>query len=80
MVGQSNFTGVFAKALLAATPEKLLVEPRKAKYGAEQAVTTEQIASIRRQSLRQATTRPGSNLQPQCYCCNRRQRARWPNG
>jgi RepB plasmid partitioning protein/ParB-like nuclease domain len=49
MAGQNNFTGMFAKALLAATPEKLLVEPRKARTSAEQAGTSEQIARMDRE-------------------------------
>ncbi|MFT3878480.1 MAG: plasmid partitioning protein RepB C-terminal domain-containing protein [Gemmatales bacterium] len=32
MTGQNNFTGIFAKALLAATPEKHLIESRKEKW------------------------------------------------
>jgi len=49
MVGQNNFSGVFAKALLAATPEKLLVRVRKPGAGAEQSVTTEQISRMERE-------------------------------
>ena len=49
MVGQNNFSGMFAKALLAATPEKLLIEPRKIRAGAINAVTSEQIARMERE-------------------------------
>lgn len=47
MVGQSNFTIIFAKALLAATPEKLLVEVRR-KRG-EAAISSEQIMRMERE-------------------------------
>lgn len=49
MVGQNNFTGMFAKALLAATPEKLLAEPKKAKSAAANSVTSGQIARMERE-------------------------------
>ena len=49
MVGQNNITGVFAQALLAATPEKLLVQPRKSRPGADQSVSSEQIARMERE-------------------------------
>lgn len=49
MVGQNNFTGMFAKALLAATPEKLLVKPRKARSGADQTISSEHIARMERE-------------------------------
>lgn len=49
MVGQSNFTGVFAKALLAATPEKLLVRSQKSRRNPDQAVSTEQISRMERE-------------------------------
>ncbi len=49
MVGQGNFSGMFAKALLAATPEKMLVEPKKSRAGAISAVTSEQIARMERE-------------------------------
>lgn len=49
MVGQSNFTGIFAKALLAATPEKLLVESKRAKSRTADGVTSEQIARMERE-------------------------------
>jgi len=39
MMGQNNFTAVFAKAILAATPDAQLVDPRKKKLGGERAVT-----------------------------------------
>lgn len=48
MVGQNNFSGIFAKALLAATPEKLLAETRKFKSTAN-GVTSEQIARMERE-------------------------------
>ena len=49
MVGQNNFTVPFAKALLAATPDRQLVKPpSKAQAGAS-AVTTEQIARMERE-------------------------------
>lgn len=47
MVGQNNFTVIFAKAMLAATSEKLLVEPRS--KGRETAVSSEQIARMERE-------------------------------
>lgn len=49
MVGQNNFSVLFAKALLAATPNKLLVDPRKRKPTGEAAVTSEQIARMERE-------------------------------
>jgi hypothetical protein len=49
MVGQSNFTAIFAKALLVATPEEQLVDPRKKKPEGESAVTSEQIARMERE-------------------------------
>jgi hypothetical protein len=49
MVGQNNFTIMFAKALLAATSDKLLVDPRKNKLGGERAITAEQIARMERE-------------------------------
>lgn len=49
MVGQNNFSGIFVKALLAATPEKLLVESRKSKPGAVNAVSSEQISRMERE-------------------------------
>src|SRR3546814_2166788 len=39
----------FAKAILAATPDAQLVDPRKKKPGAEQAVSAEQIARLERE-------------------------------
>jgi hypothetical protein len=47
MVGQNNFTVIFAKALLAATPEKLLVEPRR--KGGDTGASSEQIARMERE-------------------------------
>ena len=49
MAGQNNFSGVFAKALLAATPEKLLVKSAKSSNGAEQPITSDQIARMERE-------------------------------
>ncbi len=49
MLGQSNFSGMFAKALLAATPEKLLVNPRTKHPGNSTGVTSEQIARMERE-------------------------------
>ena len=49
MTGQNNYTATFAKAMLAATPEAQLVDPRKKKPGGERAVTTEQIARLERE-------------------------------
>jgi hypothetical protein len=48
MIGQSNFTGIFAKALLAATPERLLASPLSRKSG-DEGVTSEQIARMERE-------------------------------
>jgi RepB plasmid partitioning protein len=49
MLGQNNFSGIFAKALLAATPEKLLVQSRKTKPGSVNAVSSEQISRMERE-------------------------------
>jgi RepB plasmid partitioning protein len=49
MVGQGNFTAIFAKALLAATTERQLVDPRKKKPGGPSAITSEQIARMERE-------------------------------
>src|SRR3546814_6647926 len=49
MTGQSNYTATFANAILAATPEAQLVDPRKKKPGGEQAVSAEQIARLERE-------------------------------
>lgn len=49
MVGQNNFSGIFVKALLAATPEKLLVELRRSKPGTVNAVSSEQISRMERE-------------------------------
>lgn len=49
MVGQNNFSGVFAKALLAATPEKLLVESKRANPRTGDGVTSDQIARMERE-------------------------------
>lgn len=49
MTGQNNYTATFAKAILAATPEAQLVDPRKKKLGGERAVNAEQIARLERE-------------------------------
>jgi hypothetical protein len=49
MVGQNNFTIMFAKALLAATPDKLLADRGKTKPSGERAITAEQIARMERE-------------------------------
>lgn len=49
MVGQNNFTLMFAKALLVATPEKQIVDPRKRKKADNSAVTTEQLVKMERE-------------------------------
>src|SRR3546814_12197536 len=49
MMGQMNYADTFAKAILAATPDAQLVDPRKKKPGAEQAVSAEQIARLERE-------------------------------
>jgi hypothetical protein len=49
MVGQNNFSGVFVKALLAATPEKMLVQTRMRKQGDINSVTSEQISRMERE-------------------------------
>ena len=49
MVGQNNFSTMFAKALLVATPENQLVDPRKRKPAGATAVTSEQISRMERE-------------------------------
>lgn len=49
MIGQGIFSSMFAKALLAATNEKQLVDPRKRKPKGVNAVTSEQIARMERE-------------------------------
>jgi RepB plasmid partitioning protein/ParB/Sulfiredoxin domain len=49
MIGQNNFSSMFAKALLIATPEKQLVDPRKRKPKGAKTVTSEQIARMERE-------------------------------
>jgi hypothetical protein len=49
MTGQNNYTVSFARAMLAATPEAQLVDPRKKKPGGERAITAEQIARLERE-------------------------------
>ena len=46
MIGQNNFSSMFARALLAATNEKQLVDPRKRKPRGTNTVTSGQIAKI----------------------------------
>ena len=49
MIGQNNFSVVFARALLVATPETQLVDPRKKRPGREAAVNADQIARLERE-------------------------------
>jgi hypothetical protein len=49
MMGQNNYTSTVAKAILAATPEAQLVDPRKKKPTGERAVTADQIARLERE-------------------------------
>ena len=49
MVGQGNFTLMFARALLAATPERQLIAPRRNKPRGDGTVTPEQIARMERE-------------------------------
>lgn len=49
MIGQNNFSVVFAKALLVATPERQLVQLRKPKLGGTSAVAVGQIARMERE-------------------------------
>lgn len=49
MIGQNNFSTMFAKAMLAATPESQLVDPRKKKPTRGNPVTSEQIARMERE-------------------------------
>jgi hypothetical protein len=49
MIGQNNFSAMFAKAMLVATPETQLIDPRKRKPGGANAVTSEQIARMERE-------------------------------
>ncbi len=49
MIGQNNFSSMFAKALLIATPEKQLVDPRKRKPKCATGVTPEQIGRMERE-------------------------------
>ena len=49
MMGQNNFSMMFAKALLAATPANQLVDPRKRKPTGRAAVTSEQMARMERE-------------------------------
>ena len=55
MVGQSNFTTMFARAILAATPEAMLVDPRKKKEGGDRGVSADQIARMERELARLQT-------------------------
>lgn len=49
MIGQNNFSTMFAKALLAATPENQLVDPRQRKPTRGNPVTSEQMARMERE-------------------------------
>jgi len=49
MIGQNNFSLMFARALLVATPEKQIVDPRKRKKPEGAGVTAEQIARMERE-------------------------------
>ena len=49
MVGQNNFSGIFVKALLAATPEKLLVQRRRKSPETSNSVSSEQISRMERE-------------------------------
>jgi hypothetical protein len=49
MIGQNNFSSLFAKALLAATNEKQLVDPRKRKSKGTNPFTPEQMARMDRE-------------------------------
>jgi len=49
MIGQNNFTTVFTKAILAATPEVMIVDPRKKKRTGDHAVTSDQLARMERE-------------------------------
>lgn len=49
MIGQNNFSTMFGRALLVATPESQLVDPRKRKPAGATAVTSEQIARMERE-------------------------------
>ena len=49
MTGQNNYTATFAKAILVATPQAQLVDPRKHKLGGDRAVSAEQIARLDRE-------------------------------
>lgn len=49
MLGQNNFSTMFAKALLAATPENQLIDPRKKKPTRGNSVTADQIARMERE-------------------------------
>ena len=58
MVGQNNFTTMFAKAMLAATPDAMLVDTRERKPGGDRRISAEQtrmereIARLQMQSSR----------------------------
>lgn len=49
MIGQNNFSSMFAKALLAATNEKQLVDSRKRKPKGPNTITSDQIAKLDRE-------------------------------
>ncbi|MBP7339342.1 MAG: ParB N-terminal domain-containing protein [Niveispirillum sp.] len=49
MIGQNNFSLMFARALLVATPEKQIVDPRRRKKPEAVGITAEQIARMERE-------------------------------
>ncbi|MBP2305977.1 RepB plasmid partition [Azospirillum melinis] len=49
MIGQNNFSLMFARALLVATPEKQIIDPRMRKRPEGSGVTAEQIARMERE-------------------------------
>lgn len=49
MIGQNNFTAMFAKALLAATPDDQLAKPRKTGNGAAGSPNSQQLARMERE-------------------------------
>lgn len=51
MIGQNNFTAPFAKAMLAATPEAMLVDPRKKKRTGARAATSDQLVRMERELM-----------------------------
>lgn len=49
MIGQNNFSAMFAKALLAATPDAQIVDPRRKKPARKNPATAEQMARMERE-------------------------------